>query len=121
MEHVVKEYGIMKPTLMHHPVYRSFIQSLDSVLVDEDIDAVIEQIQKNNKGTTFMEKNQKYLTVMVFGAVKAGKSTLGNFFAENGCHHLPEPILRVPVVERHLARLGRGNGAEQQHAGFAVV
>lgn len=47
MEHVVKEYGIMKPTLMHHPVYRSFIQSLDSVLVDEDVDDVIERIQKN--------------------------------------------------------------------------
>ena len=29
----------------------------------------------------FIRKNEKYLVVMIFGAVKAGKSTLGNFFA----------------------------------------
>ncbi len=41
--------------------------------------------------------------------------------AEYGSHDFPEAVLRVPVVECHFARLGRGNGAEQQHAGFAVV
>lgn len=40
-----------------------------------------EGIEKNKKGTQFMHKHEKYLVVMVFGAVKAGKSTLGNFFA----------------------------------------
>ena len=29
----------------------------------------------------FIRENEKYLVVMIFGAVKAGKSTLGNFFA----------------------------------------
>lgn len=47
------------------------------------------QIRQNSKGTTFMEKNQKYLTVMVFGAVKAGKSTLGNFFAGRDFREAP--------------------------------
>lgn len=39
------------------------------------------QIEKNKKGTEFMRTHEKYLVVMVFGAVKAGKSSLGNFFA----------------------------------------
>ena len=30
-----------------------------------------------------MKKHEKYLVVMVFGAVKAGKSSLGNFFVVN--------------------------------------
>ncbi len=45
----------------------------------------------------------------------------GEFLAEHDCHDFPESILRVPVVECHFARFGRGYGAEQQHAGFAVV
>ena len=45
----------------------------------------------------------------------------GHVFAEYDCHDFPESILRVPVIECHLARLGRGYGAEQQYAGFAVV
>lgn len=39
------------------------------------------EIEKNRKGTEFMKKHEKYLVVMAFGAVKAGKSRLGNFFA----------------------------------------
>lgn len=57
--------------------------------VEKAVSEWSEQIQKNNKGTTFMEKNQKYLTVMVFGAVKAGKSTLGNFFAGKDFREAP--------------------------------
>lgn len=47
MECIVKEYDIIKPVLMSHPFYRSFIQSLDSTLTTTDIDDVIERIQKN--------------------------------------------------------------------------
>ena len=47
--------------------------------------AVIEtwsdKIEADRKGKQFIKKNEKYLVVMVFGAVKAGKSSLGNFFA----------------------------------------
>lgn len=59
-----------------------------------------EEIAKNNKGVTFMHNHQKYLVVMIFGAVKAGKSTLGNFFAgqkfieaafDNEYKHRPHP------------------------------
>lgn len=40
-----------------------------------------EKIDADRKGKQFIKKNEKYLVVMVFGAVKAGKSSLGNFFA----------------------------------------
>ena len=47
--------------------------------------AVIEtwsdKIETDRKGKQFIKKNEKYLVAMVFGAVKAGKSSLGNFFA----------------------------------------
>ena len=47
--------------------------------------AVIEtwsdKIEADRKGKQFIKKNEKYLVVMIFGAVKAGKSSLGNFFA----------------------------------------
>ncbi|MDO4204472.1 MAG: hypothetical protein Q4D07_08290 [Selenomonadaceae bacterium] len=39
------------------------------------------QIERSRKGTEFMHKHEKHLLVLVFGAVKAGKSSLGNFFA----------------------------------------
>ena len=39
------------------------------------------KIEAERKGKQFIKKNEKYLVVMVFGAVKAGKSSLGNFFA----------------------------------------
>lgn len=38
-------------------------------------------LQSNLKGVQFIKKHEKYLVVMVFGAVKSGKSSLGNFFA----------------------------------------
>lgn len=40
-----------------------------------------QRIEANKKGTQFMHKHEKYLCVMVFGAVKSGKSSLGNFLA----------------------------------------
>ena len=51
----------------------------------DDLRAIIEtwsdKIEADRKGKQFIKKNEKYLVVMVFGAVKAGKSSLGNFFA----------------------------------------
>lgn len=38
-------------------------------------------ITKSKSGQKFMDEHDKYMVVMVFGAVKAGKSTLGNFLA----------------------------------------
>lgn len=54
--------------------------------------------EQNKSGKKFMVDHQKYLATMVFGAVKAGKSTLGNFLAgrewiqasyDNRYKHLP--------------------------------
>ncbi len=62
------------------------------------------RIQERQKGTTFMHKHEKYLVVMVFGAVKTGKSTLGNFFAgkelrkapfDNAYKQLPMPVFKT--------------------------
>lgn len=58
------------------------------------------QIEKNKKGTKFMIAHEKFLVVMVFGAVKSGKSSLGNFVAgkyfakanfDNEYKHHPHP------------------------------
>lgn len=40
-----------------------------------------ENIKRNTEGQEFMNKNEKYLLTMVFGQVKTGKSSLGNFIA----------------------------------------
>ena len=45
------------------------------------IEALHDKISRKEKATEFMNKHEKYLVVMVFGAVKTGKSTLGNFLA----------------------------------------
>jgi len=47
MNTVVKEYGILKPVLLKHPYYGPFIHSLDSALVNDDIDEIIREIQVN--------------------------------------------------------------------------
>lgn len=60
-------------------VERAAQKSLDNMR------AVVEtwrdKIEADRKGKQFIKKNEKFLVVMVFGAVKAGKSSLGNFFA----------------------------------------
>lgn len=48
-----------------------------------------EKIEADRKGKQFIKKNEKYLVVMVFGAVKAGKSSLGNFFAGKKLFNAP--------------------------------
>ena len=53
--------------------------------VVNDIAVAVEDWQKTFERTSedreFMKEHQKYLVTMVFGAVKAGKSSLGNFLA----------------------------------------
>lgn len=63
-----------------------------------------EKIEVDRKGREFIRKNEKYLVVMVFGAVKAGKSSLGNFFAgkkfinasfDNPYKHIEKPVFET--------------------------
>ena len=58
-------------------------KAVESILteINESIDSWNNDLTSQLKGTEFMKKHEKYLVVMVFGAVKAGKSSLGNFFA----------------------------------------
>lgn len=62
-----------------NPVEEKLVSTIDDI--NESIKQWHHQIEKNKKGIKFMHTHEKYLVVMVFGAVKAGKSTLGNFFA----------------------------------------
>lgn len=57
-----------------------------------------ERAEERRKSQNFMHEHEKYLVVMVFGAVKSGKSTLGNFLAgrewlkapfDNAYKHMP--------------------------------
>ena len=74
----------------------------------ENFRAIIEawsgKIDSDRKGKQFIKKNEKFLVVMVFGAVKAGKSSLGNFFAgksffrapfDNHYKKIPRPIFET--------------------------
>ena len=45
------------------------------------IDEWDRKIKLDKEKQDFIRENEKYLVVMIFGGVKAGKSTLGNFFA----------------------------------------
>lgn len=74
------------------------------------------QIEINSKGTNFMHKNEKYLVVMVFGAVKTGKSTLGNFFAgrelqeapfDNAYKHIENPEFDTEEKGRNTGDIER--------------
>jgi len=69
------------------------------------------QIESNKKGTEFMRTHEKYLVVMVFGSVKAGKSSLGNFFAgkylkradfDNIYQHREHPIFAMQEKGRNI-------------------
>ena len=45
----------------------------------------------------------------------------GKVFAEDRREHLPEAVLRMPVIKTNFTRLGRRDRTEQQHARSTVV
>ena len=49
MTNIVKEYGILKPALMHHRDFRDFMKSLDEVLNEDDIDDVLKRLEEREK------------------------------------------------------------------------
>ncbi len=49
MNNIVKEYGILKPALMHHRDFRDFMKSLDEVLNEDDIDDVLKRLEDRDK------------------------------------------------------------------------
>ena len=86
----------------------------------ENIRAVVDtwsdKIESARKGKEFIRKNEKYLVVMIFGAVKAGKSTLGNFFAgkklvnapfDNRYKHIPKPIFETEEKGRNTGDVSK--------------
>ena len=49
MTNIVKEYGILKPALMHHRDFHDFMKSLDEVLNEDDIDDVLKRLEEREK------------------------------------------------------------------------
>ena len=56
-----------------------------------------EAMKVKAKGVDFMSKHEKYLVVMVFGAVKSGKSSLGNLFAGNAFRQAPFDLSLIHI------------------------
>lgn len=78
-----------------------------------------ETVEASKTGRKFMVNHQKYLAVMVFGAVKSGKSTLGNLIAgrewltaafDNRYQHMP-------ATEFSTEEKGRNTGDIEQQDG----
>ena len=91
----------------NNAVERAAQKSLDNMR------AVVEtwrdKIEADRKGKQFIAKHEKFLVVMIFGAVKAGKSTLGNFIAgksffdapfDNRYKKIPKPIFETEESAR---------------------
>lgn len=71
--------GSDKKSSSTNAVERAAQKSLDNLRAV--VETWSDKIEADRKGKQFIKKNEKYLVVMIFGAVKAGKSSLGNFFA----------------------------------------
>lgn len=65
MNNIVKEYGILKPALMHHRDSRDFMKSLDSVLNEDDIDDVLKRLEDRDKKSKWntMQHTQELLKI----------------------------------------------------------
>ena len=54
MTNIVKEYGILNPTLMHHRDFRDFMKSLDEVLNEDNIDEVLKRLEDREQKSKWM-------------------------------------------------------------------
>lgn len=81
-------------------------------MIDEEIETWNQQKLQIAKGADFMDRHQKYLVVMIFGAVKSGKSSLGNFMAGKSFLDAPfdNAFKHHPVVHMKCEESGRAEG-----------
>ena len=63
-----------------------------------------DEISKFAKGYEFMRANEKTMVVMVFGAVKAGKSTIGNFLAGKDFLKIPHDNIYKKIYDNPTTR-----------------
>ncbi|MDO5296757.1 MAG: hypothetical protein Q4F00_09000 [bacterium] len=85
----------------------------------------LNKVEADRKGRQFMHKYEKYLVVMIFGAVKSGKSTLGNFFGgrefrraafDNAYKHIPLPDFQTEENGRESGGIVRDEAGEKWFA-----
>ena len=106
---VLKQQYLVKGKQCNH-VEEATNQAIQ--MIDKEIEDWNQQKLQNAKGTEFMNKHQKYLVVMVFGAVKAGKSSLGNFMAGKSFLEAPfdNAFKHHPFVPMESEESGRVEG-----------
>lgn len=84
--------------------------------IKNQIEATRNKIESERKGREFIKKNEKYLVVMIFGAVKAGKSSLGNSFAgknfisapfDNPYKHIEKPVFETEEKGRNTGDVSK--------------
>lgn len=99
-----------------NPIEEKLVDTIEDI--NENIKQWHHQIEKNKKGIKFMHSHEKYLVVMIFGAVKAGKSTLGNFFAgkdfinasfDNEYKHRAHPVFATEEKGRDTGDIEKDN------------
>lgn len=74
-----KSYTTKESNKEKNPVHKAVIDTMN--YTQESILNWEENVKRNAEGYEFMNKNEKHLLVMIFGPVKVGKSSLGNFIA----------------------------------------
>lgn len=106
-----------KKTSGGNAVERAAQKSLDNLRAV--VETWSEKIEADRKGKQFIKKNEKYLVVMIFGAVKAGKSTLGNFFAGKKFFNAPfdnrYKKISKPVFETEESGRDTGDVEKDSH------
>ena len=90
--------------------------------IDQILTGWNEKKKENVKGTEFMNKHQKYLVVMIFGAVNTGKSSLGNFIAgksfvdapfDNAFKHRSAPVFESEESGRQTGGIEKDASGRQ--------
>ncbi|MBR0261625.1 MAG: 50S ribosome-binding GTPase [Selenomonadaceae bacterium] len=98
-------------------VERAAQKSLDTMRAV--VETWSDKIEADRKGKQFIKKNERYLVVMIFGAVKAGKSTLGNFFAGKKFFNAPfdnhYKKISKPVFETEESGRDTGDVEKDSH------
>ncbi len=104
------------PTDEENAVERAAKKSLEKLKLT--VEDWRKKIEAERKGKEFIRKNEKYLVVMIFGAVKAGKSTLGNFFAGKDFLYIPfdNPYKHIAKPVFEMEERGRSTGDFEKDA-----
>jgi hypothetical protein len=116
--------------------FNNYVQTLEikkskkfkSKEIDNLLNSSLESIKKSTQNwvkdfkdllqrTKFRDELESYFIVIIFGKVKAGKSSLGNFIAENRLEHQSIKFFKYDVAgrEQEIAKLEEIQDDEEQN------